>query len=230
MSVPVGLLTGSMPFAGMADNPATILLPRFEGRVVNGIRIETAAIDSDLATAPAALVDLIARKRPAFVVSLGLALGAPVLKLETTATNRVSFAIADNAGARPTDGRPIEPGAPEARFATWPAGEIVAALLEAGLPAVVSYFAGTHMCNATLYTVLGAMQAEGLTGPAGFLHLPYLPSQVAAFLRTAPPEGDAAPTRPRDLPSMSETEQERALEILLAIVAGRASSRRETTP
>jgi pyroglutamyl-peptidase len=224
MTAAVGLLTGSLPFAGMADNPAHRLLPRFDGQVVNGIRIAALALDSDLAALPAVLSDAIARFRPAFVVSLGLALGAPVLKLETTAINRLSFTVPDNRGARPTDGRPIEPDGPAARLATWPAHELAAALLDAGLPAIVSHFAGTHICNATLYTALGAMQEHGLDGPVGFLHLPCLPGQVAAFLKDAPPQGETAPLRPRDLPSMSQADQERALEILLAIVAGRAGS------
>ena len=224
MSAAVGLLTGSLPFAGMADNPAHRLLSGFDGRVINGIRIAALALDSDLAAMPAALSEAIARTRPVFVVSLGLALGAPVLKLETTAINRLSFAVPDNRGARPTDGRPIEPDGPAARLATWPAQDLAAALLDAGLPAVVSHFAGTHICNATLYTALGAMQGLGLGGPVGFLHLPFLPEQVAAFLRDAPPQGDAAPLRPRDLPSMSQADQERALEILLAAVTGQAGA------
>jgi pyroglutamyl-peptidase len=228
MSSLVGLITGSKPFAGMADNPAQKLLSSLHGASFAGFRIETAAMECDLATLPGAVSRLIADIRPAFVISLGLALGSPVIKVETTAINRLSFAVADNEGGRPTDGRPIEAAGPHARMASWPAQEIADGLLDAGLPALVSHFAGTHLCNATLYTALGAMETSGLSGPVGFLHLPYLPSQVACFLRSAPAEGDHAPLRQRDLASMSLADQEHALSVVLAIVAGQAKSMKGT--
>jgi pyroglutamyl-peptidase len=215
----VGLVTGSQPFAGLPDNPAQDLLARVEGAEIGGVTIRTAALPVSRARVPGVVEGLIAEHRPAFYVSLGLALGAPVLRLETTAINRTDFGVADNEGARPTDGGPIEAEGPAARLATWDAKTLAATLLAHDLPAVVSHHAGTHLCNLVLYTGLGAMERAGLSGPVGFFHLPYSPEQVARFLREGPPGGDSAPITPRALPSMAMDMQERALRLLLGELA-----------
>jgi pyroglutamyl-peptidase len=131
----------------------------------------------------------------------------------------VDFGVADNEGDRPTDGGPIEPDGPPARFASWDAAALAGELLENDLPAIVSHHAGTHLCNLVLYCAVGAMARAGLEGPVGFLHLPYTPKQVARFLRTGPPGGDTAPMTPRALPSMPLETQEAALRMTLAGLA-----------
>lgn len=223
MSGRIGLVTGSLPFAGLPDNPAQDLLADQDGRVIAGVAIRAFATPPLLAELPRLLPRLITELRPAFVLSLGLALGSPVLRVETTAINRLAFGVADNAGERPTEGGPIASSGPMARAATWSANTVAADLLDAGLPAVISHFAGTHLCNGTLYTVLQAVEANNLTSPVGFLHLPYLPSQVARFLREAPETGDFAPLRARELPSMSFADQSRALAIVLTNLATQAN-------
>lgn len=222
---PVGLVTGSEPFAGLADNPAMTVLAHLDGMRLGDIEVRAVATPVSLAGLPTFLPELIAEYRPAFVVSLGLALGAPVFRVETVGTNLLSFGVPDNEGARPTGGVPLDAHGPVARRATWDHGAIVRALLAADLPAVTSYSAGTHMCNATLYTALGALETLGLDSPCGFFHLPYLPAQVARFLREAPPQGDSAPITERALASMSLDDQLRGLAILLETVAAQAASR-----
>jgi len=215
----IGLITGSRPFAGLPDSPAETLLPLVDGMRTGDLTVRAVATDVSLARVPGTMVQLIAEHRPAFVVSLGLAPGEPVLRLETTAINRLDFGVADNYGERPTDGRPIGPAGPAARMATWDARALVAQLREAGLPARVSHHAGTHLCNATLYAALGAIEDEGLLVPCGFLHLPYLPGQIARFLSEAPPGGDTAPLTPRVLPSMALELQLSALRLLIAALS-----------
>jgi pyrrolidone-carboxylate peptidase len=127
----IGLVTGSAPFAGLPDNPASDLLGRIDGAVIGGVTIRTAQIPVSRARLPAVIGGLIEEHRPDFYVSLGLATGAPVLRFETTAINRVDFGVADNEGDRPTDGGPIEPGGPDARFATWDAKSLARTLVEA---------------------------------------------------------------------------------------------------
>lgn len=220
----IGLITGSEPFAGLADNPAELLLPHIDGKSFGGIEVKAVATPVSLAGLPRFLPGLIAEYRPAFVVSLGLALGEPVLRVETIGINMLSFGTPDNEGAQPTDGRALDPSGPPARKATWDHDAIVRALLAAGLPAKTSYSAGTHMCNATLYTALGAIAALGLQGPCGFFHLPYLPQQVARFLSEAPIGGNRAPHAERALASMSFDDQLRGVSIMLETVARGAST------
>lgn len=211
----VGLVTGSAPFAGLPDSPSADLLRRVDGAEIAGVIVRTAELPVSRSRQPAIIESLVAEHRPVFYLSIGLALGAPVLRLETTAINRTDFGVADNDGDRPTAGSPIEDGGPPARFATWDAKALVAGLLDHDLPAVVSHHAGTHLCNLVLYCAVGAMARAGLDGPVGFLHVPYTPEQIARLLRTGPSGGDTAPLTPRDLPSMAVDLQERALRILL---------------
>jgi pyroglutamyl-peptidase len=210
-----GLVTGFQPFAGLPDSPSAMLLPRLDGRVVNGVTIRAECMPVSLADMPRTVARQIRAHRPVFVVLLGLAAGECVLRCETTAINRLDLGVADNHGLRPADGRPIDPSGPAARQASWDAAALTGALCAAGLPARVSHFAGTHLCNAALYTALATMEAEGLTGPCGFLHLPYLPGQVARFMSDAPAGGDLAPFTPRALPSMALDDQVAALRLIL---------------
>jgi len=83
--------------------------------------------------------------------------------------------IADNAGNQPQD-EPVVQGAPAAYFATVPVRRMTQAIEEAGLPAAVSYSAGTFVCNDTLYTLLHHYEATPVR--AGFVHVPFLPEQA----------------------------------------------------
>ena len=102
--------------------------------------------------------------------------GRPGLAIERTAVNLFDFPDPDNDGAQPVD-VPIEPGAPVAYFATLPLRRIVAAWQAAGIPGYLSESAGLFLCNAAMYSALHATAAGG--PPAGFLHLPSLPEEVA---------------------------------------------------
>ncbi|SLN42081.1 pyroglutamyl-peptidase I family protein [Roseisalinus antarcticus] len=218
-----GLVTGSQPFAGLPDSPSQTLLSHLDGLEFGDVRIHTVATDVSLERVAGNMAKLIAEHRPAFVVSLGLAPGECVMRCETTSINRLDFGVADNYGQRPAYGRPIDPDGPPARLATWDAHGLAARIRAAGLPARVSHFAGTHLCNTTLYAALGAMEAAGLDGPCGFFHLPYLPEQVARFMSEGPPGGDTAPLTPRALPSMALADQIAGLRILLAALSSTAN-------
>jgi pyroglutamyl-peptidase len=216
----IGLVTGSKPFAGLPSNPAEAVLAYLDGG--DAARIVTRTTPVSLAALPRLLPDLLDDIRPDFVISLGLALGAPVVRVETVAINACHFAIADNEGARPVGGVPIDPAGPAARPATWDAGAVVAAIQEAGVPAQLSFHAGTHLCNLTLYTLLGALRARGWSIPCGFIHLPYLPEQVVAMMRQLDGRAGGAPVTPVDLPSMSLDLQVRAVRAAIGAVARQA--------
>jgi pyroglutamyl-peptidase len=72
------------------------------------------------------------------------------------------------------------PDGPPAYFATLPLEAILAALTADGIPAYVSNTAGTYLCNQTMYTTLHALAQRRHPARAGFIHLPLLPSMVAA--------------------------------------------------
>jgi pyroglutamyl-peptidase len=118
----------------------------------------------------------IAETAPSLMLLLGVAPGRTGLSVERTAVNLLDFHSPDNDGAQPVD-VPIDAGAPVAYLATLPLRAIVEAGWAAGIPGYISDTAGLYLCNAAMYTALHATAAGG--PPAGFLHLPSLPDEVA---------------------------------------------------
>lgn len=218
-----GLVTGFEPFAGLPSNPADRVLPFLDGLSLSGLDVIARRIPVSFARTPAVLRDLVEEIRPAFVLSLGLAAGAPVPRVEMMAINAADAGTPDNDGAAPAGGRPFASG-PAARRATWDGPAVVAAIAAAGLPARLSFHAGGHLCNLTLYTLLGLIGERGEEVPCGFLHLPHLPEEIVWM------HGEADAGRrnaPWDLPSMSLQDQVKAVTAALETVAA-AAARRST--
>src|SRR5439155_4277140 len=82
--------------------------------------------------------------------------------------------------------------------------------------------AGTHLCNLTLFSFLGAIDAAGMAAPAGFLHLPYLPEQIAWLMSQPRGDGRRAPLAPTELPSMALETQGKAVRAAVAELARQA--------
>jgi pyroglutamyl-peptidase len=80
-----------------------------------------------------------------------------------------------------------------------PLRAIRSALLTQGIPAHISNSAGAYLCNAALFTLLSLSEARPKAPMAGFIHLPYLPEQVALLLQE--PERERGPAGPP--PSMA---------------------------
>jgi pyroglutamyl-peptidase len=68
------------------------------------------------------------------------------------------------------------------------------ALLARGIPARLSNSAGTYLCNAAMYRLLGRLPQDV---PAGFIHLPHLPAEAARLM--AEGEGDLVPSMALEL-------------------------------
>ena len=84
---------------------------------------------------------------------------------------------ADNYGNTPeTD--VIDVDAPAAYYANIDPHPLVEALKGEGIPAYVSYHAGTYGCNWLLFNILHRIATGTIHGRATFIHLPPLPSQA----------------------------------------------------
>lgn len=103
-------------------------------------------------------------------IHLGQAAAASGIRLE---------AVGLNVGAEPdsTGHALIEPGGPTAYRTDLPLDDWADALILSGLPASVSYHAGTYLCNATLYWSLHFAETRRLKAKSVFLHLPFAPEQ-----------------------------------------------------
>mgnify|MGYP001377153539 CR=1 FL=1 len=212
-----GLVTGFEAFGGLPSNPAALLLPELARTGVEGVALAVAEVPVSLARLPGVLDRLLEAHRPDFVIALGLARGAPVIRVEAMAVNAVTFSVPDNDGVVVPDGTSIDPAGPGGRAATWDAPAVAAAIRAAGIPARVSFHAGTHMCNHALYTLLGRLEADADRVPCGFLHLPCLPEQVAWMMAQGHRE---------DPPSMSLADQLAAVRAAVATTAAQAAARR----
>jgi pyroglutamyl-peptidase len=198
------LVTGFEPFGGDRVNPSFEALKRLPGRL-GALDIATSALPVAYARALPALRAAIAASAPDIVLCIGLAGGRAALSLERVAINIDDARIPDNDGAQPID-RPVVSSGPAAYFSTLPIKAAAAALREAGLPAAVSNSAGTFLCNHVFYGLMHEAALGGRRFRAGFLHVPYLPSQAALV---------------PGAPSMALEQIVEGIEIILSVAAAR---------
>ncbi|WP_069167093.1 pyroglutamyl-peptidase I [Nocardia altamirensis] len=166
------LVTGFEPFDGATDNPSWAAAALLEQRQpVADTRIVAVELPCVFDTSLAELRAAIAEHEPELVICLGLAGGRTDITPEQVAINLDDARIPDNAGGRPID-RPVVPGGPAAYFAGLPLKASIAAMTAIGVPASISYSAGTFVCNHVFYGLRHfiATESPGLRG--GFVHLP----------------------------------------------------------
>ncbi|UCE95578.1 MAG: pyroglutamyl-peptidase I [Candidatus Bathyarchaeota archaeon] len=109
----------------------------------------------------------------------------PVISLEKVAINYADLteaAVLYNCGTRPKD-EILEPNAPIAYSTKLSIRKILNQLRKSNIPAEISYSAGTFGCNQLFYNMMHKLGSERLDIPAGFIHVPSLPSQVAKLQR-----------------------------------------------
>jgi pyroglutamyl-peptidase len=198
------LVTGFEPFTPHKVNPTEELARALDGHRVRDAVVRSAVLPVHHADAAPRVRGLVESVRPDAILHLGLAAGRARIALERVGVNVMDYAVPDNAGCQKTD-EPCVPSGPAAYFATVPVRAIVERLAEAGIPAYVSDTAGTYLCNQTLYTTLHAIAALAAPPRVGFLHVPLLPSMVAAS--------------GLDQPSMELPLMRRAVEIALDVIA-----------
>lgn len=172
------LVTGFTPFGGEVCNPswsAACTLPDSTGSA----RIYKRELPTAFEAAAAALCRAAEAVGPDVILCLGQYGGSPTIRVEQIAVNLMDARIPDNSGFQPRD-LPVVPDGPAAYFSTLPTRSIVQALRSHGIPAVLSYSAGTYVCNSLLYSALHLCACRFPSVRCGFLHVPFLPEQAAA--------------------------------------------------
>lgn len=196
------LITGFDPFGGSSINPAyeaVKLLPdEIKGAQLIKLEIPT-VFKKDGEVLRAGIVE----HRPDVIICVGQAGGRSGISVEKVAINLMEARIPDNEGQQPSDEMIYEDGE-MAYFASVPVKAMVQSIREKGIPARVSYTAGTFVCNDVMYRLLYMIEGLYPQYKGGFIHVPYLPEQVVDL-----PEGT---------PSMSAEMIARALEIALEAV------------
>ena len=178
------LVTGFDPFGGETINPAWEAVKRLPDEI-GAYCVVKMQVPTVFGAAGEAVLEQAARVRPDAVLCVGQAGGRAAVTPEKVAINLRHAAIPDNAGNRPQD-EPIVPGGPDGLFATLPVRAMAARIQAAGIPAAVSYSAGSFVCNDLMYTVLHHFVATGVR--AGFIHVPFLPEQAREGVSSLPLE------------------------------------------
>ena len=216
MALRRALVTGFEPYGGRGSNPAYDVMRALDGKEIGGVTIVGRGLPVSYAALRQRIDELLGQVDPIAVLSLGLWPGEPVIRLERLAVNLTDFEIADNDGFIVTDGEVLGGGV-LAMAATLPLREIERAMLAAGIPVRISGTAGSFLCNACLYHFLYASASRAVRRLCGFMHVPYLPSQVAEILAGTRREGLYEVHQRADLASMDVGTATRAAEIALGV-------------
>lgn len=196
------LLTGFDPFGGERVNPAfeaVKLLPD----TIAGAQIVKREVPTQFVRAGEVLEAAMTAHRPDVVICVGQAGGRAAITPEKVAINLMDGRIPDNAGYQPVD-VPIRADGPAAYFATLPIKAMVQRMRDAGIPAAVSYTAGTYVCNSLMYTLLSLIDRKFPGVRGGFIHVPYAMEQAVG--------------KPLGTPSMDLHQIARGLEIAVEAV------------
>ncbi len=172
------LVTGFEPFGADSINASWEAVRRLPKRVAD-IDVVVGRVPVVFGEAARIVEELIERERPDAVLCTGVAAGRAQVTPEYVAINHRHARIADNKGFQPHD-EPVVAGGPDAYFATTPVYAMVEACCKEGIPAAVSYTAGTYCCNDLFYSVRHLAQQKYPSMLVDFIHVPQCSEQVAA--------------------------------------------------
>ena len=160
------LLTAFDPFGGEKINPALEAVKRVQDKIgdLEIVKLEVPTV---------------------FYKCIGQAGGRFDLTPERVAININDARIPDNEGNQPLSGSIFEDGE-NAYFSSLPIKAMVAEIRKADIPASVSNSAGTYVCNHLMYGVLYTIAKKYPSMRGGFMHVPFITSQVANRPTNAP--------------------------------------------
>ena len=178
------LVSGFEPFGGELRNPAWEAVKGVSNQigdsVVKKIKLPVAYEESgDI------LISEIKRENPDIVICVGQAGGRCGLTPEFVALNWKDASIEDNTGSK-SSGERIKEDGQDAYFTNLPVKAMVKVLKEKGVPASLSYTAGTYVCNSLMYRLLYYINKECKNIKGGFIHVPFDTIQAASKERAVP--------------------------------------------
>ncbi len=121
------------------------------------------------------------QKNPDIVLHLGQSPGTAAIKLEAIAVN-VAGCVDEHGRALPA----IVDSGTVAYQSSMPLERWVEKLRGSGIPTIVSYHAGTYLCNATMYLSHYWCQTRSERTRIGLVHLPLATEQIAGSGRSLP--------------------------------------------
>lgn len=171
------LVTAFEPFGNDSINPTMEVLNALED-MIDGVEIVKLILPVVFGEKlESLLISAIKENQITHVFNLGLASGRYDFCLERVAINLDDGRIADNNGYQPID-TTIKKDGESAYFTTMPVKAMNKAINDIGIRSVISYTAGTYVCNHTMYNVLYYINKNNLNIKSIFIHVPCLPSQT----------------------------------------------------
>jgi len=164
------LITGFEPFGGQDTNASWEAVKRLP-EVLGSVELIKEQLPVIYDSVGKRLEQFIRTHHPDAILCIGQARGRTCIMPEKIAINWKASKAEDNAGVT-CQGEPIEPDGADGYFATIPVEKICNTLKSRGIPAQVSYSAGTYVCNCTMYSLLYFLKETVLDIPAGFIHVP----------------------------------------------------------
>lgn len=174
------LLTAYGPYDEWQQNASWLVLQELLHDMPPHVELVTRLYPVDFTEVRARLEEDL-KLRPDTVVSLGQAPGNARVAIEGVGLN-----VARDRGVRPEDAVPLDPAGPPAYFSALPLKNWAQRLRTEGVPAEVSYHAGTFLCNAALYWSHHLSHLAGYPTQATFLHLPLASEQAIDLPRDYP--------------------------------------------
>ena len=200
------LITGFDPFGGESINPALEAVKKLPDTIL-GQEVIKIEIPTVFRKAVEKIEENIEKHNPDVVISVGQAGGRFGVTPERVAINIDDARIKDNEGNQPIDITIYEDGE-NAYFTNLPIKAMVKEMNDNGIPASVSNTAGTFVCNHVMYGILYLIDKKYPNIRGGFIHVPYIPSQVT--------------TKP-NMPSMSADDITKGLELSIKAIIENSS-------
>ena len=194
------LITGFDPFAGESINPSYEIVKRLGD--IDGVELFKLEIPTVFEKAASIISNKIDEIKPDAVISIGQAGGRTSISPEIIGVNLRHASIEDNEKNKPDFEKIIEDGE-DGLFSTIEVRDIVDDIKAAGIPADLSYSAGTFVCNDVLYSTLSYVERNNLDIKVGFIHVPFIPEQVISKKNT---------------PSMTLENMVKAIEIVIKTI------------
>jgi pyroglutamyl-peptidase len=194
------LITAFEPYDRWKANSSWLTLVKLTQAMPSEPAITTRLYPVDFAAVKEKLANDL-RAEYDYALHLGQAPGSTRIQLEAIAVN-----VGGSSTQSPDQFRPLVEGGPIAYRSPLPLGAWAVRLREAGVPAQISYHAGTYLCNATLYFSCYLAERMALKTRAAFIHLPLDPSQTAE--------------QAQDLASLPAATSAEALRMILDELAG----------
>jgi len=169
------LLVGFNEFLDWKVNPARIVVEtiRADRALATEVGLIAEVLPTEFEAAGSRATQLITEHRPDVVIVVGMAAGRAGISLERVALNLDDSEKPDNAGRTPRGSRIVAEG-PLAYWSTLPLQQLVQTLAGRGIPAQITNFAGTFVCNHTFYTARHTIESLKHKAACGLVHIPLM--------------------------------------------------------